>query len=198
MLRKIVSICIIIMFLMITTSFANTTGTVYLNASRDIVQIGDEIEVTINIENVKTSAFTAYLNFDDTKFEYISGTENTNVVGNRVITVWFDKFGGKEAKTGELVKIKFKAKADGLANFIVSGQYYSENGQLIDTNFKELQVQVGNKENKLALEEQGTDTNKSNAYLKSLRTDGEGIVPTFDKHIKQYYLNVTNTINAID
>ena len=198
MLRKIMNICIILICLMITKSFANTTGTVYLNTNKEIVEIGEEIEVTINIENIKTAAFTAYLNFDDTKFEYISGTENTNVIGNRVISVWFDQLGGKQAKTGELIKLKFKAKANGLANFVVSGQFYSENGQLIETDFKELQVEVGKKETKLTSDEQGTDTNKSNADLKSLRVDIEGIVPTFAQDVKQYYLNIRNTINNVD
>ena len=198
MLRKIMNICIILICLMITASFANTTGTVYLNTNKEIVEIGEEIEVTINIENIKTAAFTAYLNFDDTKFEYVSGTENTNVIGNRVISVWFDQLGGKQAKTGELIKLKFKAKANGLANFVVSGQFYSENGQLIETDFKELQVEVGKKETKLTSDEQGTDTNKSNADLKSIRVDIEGIVPTFDKNVKQYYLNIQNTINNVD
>ena len=198
MLRKIMNICIILICLMITKSFANTTGTVYLNANKEIIEIGEEIEVTINIENIKTAAFTAYLNFDDTKFEYISGTENTNVIGNRVISVWFDQLGGKQAKTGELIKLKFKAKANGLANFVVSGQFYSENGQLIETDFKELQVEVGKKEAKLTSDEQGTDTNKSNADLKSLRVDIEGIVPTFAQDVKQYYLNIRNTINNVD
>lgn len=198
MLRKIMNICIILICLMITKSFANTTGTVYLNTNKEIVEIGEEIEVTINIENIKTAAFTAYINFDDTKFEYISGTENTNVIGNRVITLWFDQLGGKQAKTGELIKLKFKAKANGLANFVVSGQFYSENGQLIETDFKELQVEVGKKEAKLTSDEQGTDTNKSNAELKSLRVDIEGIVPTFAQDVKQYYLNIRNTINNVD
>ena len=198
MLRKIMNICIILICLMITKSFANTTGTVYLNTNKEIVEIGEEIEVTINIENIKTAAFTAYLNFDNTKFEYISGTENTNVIGNRVITLWFDQLGGKQAKTGELIKLKFKAKANGLANFVVSGQFYSENGQLIETDFKELQVEVGKKETKLTSDEQGTDTNKSNADLKSLRVDIEGIVPTFTQDVKQYYLNIRNTINNVD
>ena len=198
MLRKIMNICIILICLMITESFANTTGTVYLNTNKEIVEIGEEIEVTINIENIKTAAFTAYINFDDTKFEYISGTENTNVIGNRVITLWFDQLGGKQAKTGELIKLKFKAKANGLANFVVSGQFYSENGQLIETDFKELQVEVGKKETKLTSDEQGTDTNKSNADLKSLRVDIEGIVPTFAQDVKQYYLNIRNTINNVD
>lgn len=198
MLRKIMNICIILICLMITKSFANTTGTVYLNTNKEIVEIGEEIEVTINIENIKTAAFTAYINFDDTKFEYISGTENTNVIGNRVITLWFDQLGGKQAKTGELIKLKFKAKANGFANFVVSGQFYSENGQLIETDFKELQVEVGKKETKLTSDEQGTDTNKSNADLKSLRVDIEGIVPTFAQDVKQYYLNIRNTINNVD
>lgn len=198
MLRKSISICIILICLLITTSFANTTSTVYLNTNKEIVEIGEEIEVTINIENIKTAAFTAYLNFDDTKFEYVSGTENTNVIGNRVISVWFDQFGGKQAKTGELIKLKFKAKAEGIANFVVSGQFYSENGQLIETDFKEIQVEVGKKETKLTSDEQGTDTNKSNADLKSLRVDIEGIVPTFAQDVKQYYLNIQNTINDID
>ena len=81
MKKKIIALLFI--FIIIVTSFkisnATTIGKVYIESNTNMVQKGEEIEITINIENVKTAAYNYSLHFDELKFEYISNIENTNV-----------------------------------------------------------------------------------------------------------------------
>lgn len=192
---------LIFCFLYLNESYANTTGTVFLTSDKQTVEINEEIEITLNIENTKTAAFTSYLNFDNSKLEYISGPENTNIIENCIISVWYDTTGGNESRQGELAKYKFRAKESGIANFIIDGEFYTQAGQLIQTNFKEVQVQIGNEESLLQIEakkEQGTNTQKDNSSLKNLRLNIPGIVPDFKKDIYEYYLTVSNDVNDIE
>lgn len=183
------------------TSIATTTGTVYLSSDKQAIEINEEIEITLNIKDINTAVFTSYLHFDNTKLEYISGPENTNIVDNHIIYVWYDETGGSNAKQGELAKFKFKALQNGTATFTTSGEYFTEAGQQIDINFEGTQVQIGKEETKLqkeAKEEQGTDTTTNNSHLNALRIDVEGIVPTFSKVIYEYDLTIGNEINDIE
>ena len=202
--KKLIFIGVIVLgiiFLIINICMATTTGTAYLESNKTIIEIEEEIEITIHLKDIQTSAFTAYLYFDNTKFEYLSGPENTNIVDNQIIYVWYDETGGKQSRQGELAKFKFKALQNGIATFTTSGEYYTETGQQIDIKFEEIQVQIGKEETKLqkeAKEEQGTDTTTTNSNLNALRIDVEGIVPTFSKDIYEYYLTIGNEINDIE
>ena len=188
MKKKIIAVLFI--FIIIVTSFkisnATTIGKVYIESNTSMVQKGEEIEITINIENVKTAAYNYSLYFDELKFEYISNIENTNVKENRIISVWYDTKGGKEAKQGELAKFKFKAKEDGIATFIVQGEFYNEKGQQEST----FQIQ--------SEEEKGDNKETTNANLQSLRLDIEGITPQFNEQNYEYYLTIPNDITDID
>lgn len=108
---------------------------------------------------------------------------------------------GSGAKQGELEKLVFKAKAKGLANFVINGEFYGEKGQLIKNKFENLQVQIGKEETSLekqGREEQGTNSEANNANLKSLRLDIEGIVPKFNSNITKYDITISNDINNIE
>lgn len=180
---------------------ATTTATVYLQSNRDIVEIDEEVEISFYIKNAKTAAFDTTIYFDETKLELVNKPENSNVNGNQIKIVWHDAKGGSGAKENELGKIKFKAKNKGMANFVINGEFYTEKGQLIQTNFEALQVQIGKEETNLekqAKEEQGTNTQSNNANLQSLRLDVEGIVPSFEPNIYDYDLTVGNNINDIE
>lgn len=203
MKKKIIALLFI--FIIIVTSFkisnATTIGKVYIESNTSMVQKGEEIEITINIENVKTAAYNYSLYFDELKFEYISNIENTNVKENRIISVWYDTKGGKEAKQGELAKFKFKAKEDGIATFIVQGEFYNEKGQQIETEFIEKQVTIGQQESTFQIEseeEKGDNKETTNANLQSLRLDIEGITPQFNEQNYEYYLTIPNDITDID
>ena len=203
MKKKIIAVLFI--FIIIVTSFkisnATTIGKVYIESNTNMVQKGEEIEITINIENVKTAAYNYSLYFDELKFEYISNIENTNVKENRIISVWYDTKGGKEAKQGELAKFKFKAKEDGIATFIVQGEFYNEKGQQIETEFIEKQITIGEQESTFQIqseEEKGDNKETTNANLQSLRLDIEGITPQFNEQNYEYYLTIPNDITDID
>ncbi len=204
-MRKTVNILIlIILFISISascTSTAATTATVNLTSNREIIEKGEEIEISINITEQKTASYLANLYFDDTKLEFVSGPENINVDNNNIKILWYDEQGGTGAKSGELCKIVFKAKNNGIANFVISGEFYTDKAQLIQTNFEILQVQIGGEETALeiqAKEEQGNNQEVSNANLEQFRVDIEGMIPEFETDIYQYDLTVSSDINDIE
>lgn len=182
-------------------SYASTTGIVSIITNQDVIEKEEEIEVIVNLENVKTVAFDFSLYFDDSKLEYLGGPENTNIIGNRIIFVWYDTNGGSGAVGGELAKFKFKAKEGGLATFSMQGEFYSQVGQLIQTDFRAKQIQIGQEQTileKQAEEEQGTSIEKNNVTLQVLRLNREGIIPNFNPNIHEYYLTVSNDIQNIE
>lgn len=182
-------------------SYATNTATVFLTSNQDIIDKEEEIEITVHIESAKTAAFSFWLYFDESKLEYIAGPENTNVIGNRIIFVWYDTEGGKAAKEGELAKFKFRARENGIATFSLQGEFYSQTGQLIQTDNREKQIQIGKEQSSLqkqAEDEQGTDIQSSNATLQVLRIDKEGITPTFEKNVHEYYLTVSSNVQEIE
>lgn len=197
--KILISFILLIICLFSTTSYAKETGTVYIESSRDVVEKGHTIEITVNLKDTTTAAFDFSLYFDNTKWDYISKIDNTKVENNHIIYVWYDKTGGRSAKNGELIKFKFKAKENGLSTFSLDGNFYNSSGQMIQATFKEKQVQIG-KEDKVLLneEEKGNNTNTSNANLEVLRLDIEGITPDFSSDIYEYYLTVKNSVKDIE
>lgn len=203
MKRKLITIVILILFLcgVCRICYAVETGTVYLESSRDILEKGEELEITVNLRDNDTAAFNFSIYFDNTKLDYISKIDNTNVEDNHIIYVWHDATGGRSPNQGEIAKFKFKAKEHGLVTFSIDGQFYNASGQLIKTNFEEEQVQIGKENEKLQNQsdnEQGTNSQISNANLQVLRLDVEGITPSFNKDIYEYYLTVSNDVKDID
>ncbi len=204
MKNKIINIFMLLIlvcgFYICNISYATQTGLVYIECNKENLEKNDEIEVSINLKDAKTAAFNFSLYFDNTKFEFISEAENVSVQENRIIYVWYDINGGKTPKDGEIAKFRFKAKEEGIANFSIEGEFYSETGQLIQVDFKEKQVQIKEKNgiSEEQKEEKGTNSQSENAYLQVLRLDTEGIVPTFNKDVYQYYLTVPNDINEIE
>ena len=122
------------------------------------------------------------------------------VARDKINFVWFDKLGGKEAKEGKIASFKFRAKENGKTTFTINGEFYNTNGQLINTNFKEEQVKIGKEDNlqKQLKEEQGTNLDNNNCNLKSLRTNIQGLVPNFEKEVKEYYLTVPNDVQDLE
>lgn len=186
-------------------SYANNQGVVYLTSEQNEVNQQEEIEITVNLKNSKIAACNFNIYFENEKVEFISvlNQENAmnNLVENRVSFVWFDVFGGERAKEGEIATFKFKSKENGSTTFTIDGEFYNEYGQLIETSFEEKQIRIGKEESKLqeqSEEEQGTNEENSNCNLQVLRLDREGIVPNFEKDIKEYYLAVPNNIKDID
>lgn len=182
-------------------SKATTTATILLETNKNIIEQGEEIEITLKIENNFTAAYSSNLYFDSTKFEFISGPENINIQENCIISVWYDEQGGSGAKQGELAKFIFKAKEEGIGNFTIEGEFFSSQGQLIETNNQTIQVQVGQEETafeKTAKEVENISTETSNANLQVLMINQEGLVPSFSADIYNYDITVSDDINKIE
>ena len=185
---------------------AEIESTIFLESNKQFLENGEEIEVTVNIENTKIAAFDLNLHFDSKKLEIVSSPENSNVVDDRIIFVWYDEKGGENSKQEELASFNFKAIDEGIANFAVDGNCYTEKGENVKIDFKELQIQIGeiSEENiNLELQKQKEevkqiDEAKNNAKLQFLRIDKEGLNPNFSNDIFNYYLTVDNSVNKID
>ncbi len=196
------TIFIITLFFLSTFIYATSTnkGMVYLSTNKEIIQKEEEIEISLFLENAETVALTAYFTYDESKLEFISGPENINVKQNQIIFVWYDDKGGENPKGGELAKLKFKAKEEGLATIHVSGEFYNKEAKLIKTNTNDIQIQIGKEDRtpEIAENEIGNNLQTNNAKLKTLRLDKEGLTPDFNKDIIEYYLTVPSSENNIE
>lgn len=187
------------------TSYASKTGTIYLSSNKQTIVNEEEVEISICIKNAETSAFTSYLYFDDSKLEYVSGPENTNIIGNRIIYVWYDETGGKVTKDGELAKFKFKAKENGVTTFNVEGEFYSNVGQLIQTNFEEIQIQIGNDQNSAEKQIEkkrnyieSNNIEAENTNLETLAVENILLYPPFDNSMTHYDIEVSNEVTNLN
>ncbi len=205
-MKKIINKIVLLLLVLISISasyksIAATTATVSLKSNKETIEKGEEVEISINITGQKTASYLANLYFDDTKLEFISGPENINVDKNNIKILWYDEQGGSGARLGELDKIVFKAKDNGIANLVISGEFYTDKAQLIQTKFESIQLQVGREETALeiqAKEEIGDNRETNNANLEQFRVNIEGIIPEFKSDIYQYDLTVSNDINDIE
>ena len=192
----VITIFMIILFSYPVKSRALENATFYLQSDKDNVIIGDEFEVSLNLKGINTSAYSIEIFFDTTKLEFVSGPENSNVIGNKVKIVWYDTNGGTEAKQGELEKLKFKSIAPGIADFDVNGEFFDENINLMQTDFENFQIEI--------LEQDVTEgvngraiQNQNSTQLKSLRLNVEGIVPDFETDIYDYSLTLPEQLKEI-
>lgn len=192
----VITIFMIILFSYPLKSRALENATFYLQSDKDNVIIGDEFEVSLNLKGINTSAYSIEIFFDTTKLEFISGPENSNVIGNKVKIVWYDSNGGTEVKQGELEKLKFKSIAPGIADFDVNGEFFDENINLMQTDFENFQIEI--LEQDVAEGVNGRSIQKQNStQLKSLRLNVEGIVPDFETDIYDYSLTLPEQLKEI-
>lgn len=203
MIGKLKVIFLILMglgFYICFESYGTNSATVFLQASQNTVQKGEIIGTTFGIKEQKTASYLATIYFDETKVEWVSGPENVIVDNNQVKILWYDNQGGNAAKQGSLGNLTWKAKEEGLANFVIEGEFYSEKGDLIQTSFENLQVQIGKEQSKIEAEqvEQRSNPQTDNANLQSLSLDVEGIVPNFDKDIYEYDISLSIDKNDLE
>ena len=183
--------------------YASTKGNVYLSSNKQEVNIGDEIEISINIEGFNTSAYNCELYFDNDKLDFLENAndkDNINLINNKINYIWFDRSGNDEV-TGNIKTFKFNAKKDGSVTFSLNGNFYTNKAQEVDTSFNNLQVNITNNDKsilqKQAEEEIGESNNRSNSKLQNLRLNIEGLVPEFNKDVFDYYLTINNNIITV-
>lgn len=218
MLEKF-SLVIILMLMCICcffhVSFAYETGTVYLKTNRESISKEEEFELIIGIESSKVAAFTSYVYFDNTKVEYISGPDYANVVGNKVICVWYDELGGSNPKSGELENLKFKAKENGNVEFSIEGEFYDEDGNLLETKFQNTSFLISDTTNDFFKEEVQNNIQNDiepsnietieiekekiiNTNLENLAVENFLLNPNFDPNITNYEIEISNEITSLN
>ena len=202
---------LLIVFIFDNNIYADSSKNIYLNSNKYSLKRGEEFIVTLNADNVAFGAFTTYINFDKDKIEFVSGPENINVKENEIIYVWFDKSGGSSSKKDVLGEFKFKAKKEGTITITCFGDFYDNNGEKLDINFKEVVFFINDdkKENKNTgerniiisedLEESSFDS-KSSTFLETLEVEDVILYPNFDNSNYEYNGQVsvdTSDINIL-
>lgn len=174
------------------------------------VYLDETFKIYIDIGNISVSAYTLNLYFDNSKLEYAEGPENTNILNNRIITIWYDEKGGINPKENEqIAEFKFRAIEEGDVSFNLSGEFFDKDGNVLNVNDSNIQLKIkGIQESKDDNQEEKEDLTTSNdSSLKILRLSEEGIVPEFSPDIKDYYfvtskdftnLNITAIPNNSD
>lgn len=197
-------------------SLGTVDTTVYLVADKNSVREGEILEVSFNVKGENVVSYLANLYFDETKFEFVSGPQNIKVDGNDIKILWYDEQGGNGAKQGELGKLVFKAKENGLANFVIDGEFYDESTNILQTNFENLQIEIGeNSNNDVKYVENGDNLTEQsqvslkdenyigkeqeeeelkNTNLETLAIEGALLYPPFDNNVTEYNTEVSNDV----
>ena len=71
-------------------SEATTSASVKLKAIKDIIESGEQVEISFNIIGQKTATYSAHIYFDDTKLDFVSGHENLVIEKNHIKIIWYD------------------------------------------------------------------------------------------------------------
>ena len=203
-MKKIV-VCLILLLIILNIcikSFAiqnENENSIYLDVTNTEIKTGDEFSLSINLGNTNVSAFDLQIYFNDELLEYVSGPENTNVVGSKIITVWYDETGGEKAKQNcELVKYTFKAKEIGTEYIAIQGEFYNTEGIEVE-NFTDGIEIIANEETKTEFIEvsEQSQVSSSNSKLEILRLNHEGITPIFSPDITEYYF-LTEDLTSLE
>lgn len=203
-MKKIV-VCLILLLIILNIcikSFAiqnENENSIYLDVTNTEIKTGDEFSLSINLGNTNVSAFDLQIYFNDELLEYVSGPENTNVVGSKIITVWYDETGGEKSKQNcELVKYTFKAKEIGTEYIAIQGEFYNTEGTEVE-NFTDGIEIIANEETKTEFIEvsEQSQVSSSNSKLEILRLNYEGITPIFSPDITEYYF-ITEDLTSLE
>lgn len=195
-----ISIFIIIVFTILNIKCIAKVE-ITLDSSDYKPQKNEEISITANIERENIAAYTIWLYYDNEKVECISNEDNLNILEDKIIYTWFSET-GKNKSLEELADIKFRGKQEGIATFNIIAEVYNENGREIDIKYGQTDVlivevkQDNNKDKKEVVLE--NNVKEDNAFLKIMRVNREGINPSFDKDIKEYYLIVDENVRELD
>lgn len=188
-----ITIISIVIILSTKIVLANAT----INTNQTNLKVGEEFSFTINTQNMNVAAFDLKINFNPDMLEYVSGPENTNVIDNKIITVWYDEQGGANSKNNcELVKYTFRTKNIGDTDIIIDGQFYDEQGNEKQNINQGLQINIVEENEKIStVNEESVESN--NSQLKELRLNEEGMLPVFDPDTTEYYF-YTENLNRLE
>lgn len=198
-MKKIVtSILILFLTTIFNINISLATENLYIITDSKTIIKNENFKIYINIKDIKVAAYNLNIYFDNNIVEYVSGSENTNVSTNKIINVWYDESGGQKIKQNqEIAVFEFKAKETGTTSFNLIGEFFDSNGNKIEVNNANLQIDIKETEENNSEVKQTTEKN-NNSLLKIMRLDKEGIIPEFSPDIKDYYFLTDLNTDKID
>lgn len=168
-----------------------------INADKENTNLNENFKIYVNVGNINVASYTLNIYFDTTKVEYVSGSDNTNVINNRIINIWYDETGGKNIKNNqEIAVFEFKAKETGTASFYLSGELFDNNANRIQVNNSYTNISISEENKNTKTSENINQTN--NSMLKIMRLDKEGITPEFSPDIQEYYFTTDLSTNSLN
>lgn len=196
---KIISAIVLIGLISSNLSMA-TSENLILRTDGNTIKIGQKFKLYVDLGNISVASYNYNIHFNKEIVEYISGPENTNVVDDRIISVWYDENGGKTPKVNRnIASFEFLAKGTGIANFNLEGEFFDSDGNEIDINNTNITINIENlDENIQNIQTQEVQGEKTNSLLKIMRLDKEGITPEFSPDIKEYYFIADMSVNSLN
>lgn len=194
---RILLLAIIIICASIPMSYAVSDIGVVVN--KEVLQVGEELQVSINLSDVDVAGFTFNIFFDRDKLEYIGGPENSNNIDDQIIYTWVSET-GENVQSVEAETFFFRTKNTGTASIIVTGEFYNSQGVEVDIDDKKVEVSIEKTEDLIQTqpEDFNSEGTKNSTNLKSLRINEEGISPDFSPEIKEYYFIAGKEISSFD
>lgn len=179
-----------------------TSKNLILRTDNNTIKMGENFKIYVDIGNIKVASYNYNIYFDDKMVEYISSSDNTNVVENKIISVWYDLNGGKTPKVNEnIASFEFLAKSEGIANFNIEGEFFDENGNKLDISNTNATINIERLDENIQKEQDKeieTKSKSNNSLLKIMRLDKEGITPEFSSNIKEYYFIADLNVNSLE
>ena len=191
-MKKIITLFMLILIILnvnIISLATESHDNVFLQTSKTEIKKDEEFSLRIQLANMEVASFDLNIFFNQERLEYVSGPENTNVVGNKIITVWYDETGGQNAKQNcELASYTFKVKEVGNDLITIQGTFYNDEGTEIENYIDGFEIvsEESEETEKIEISEQ-SQVPDNNAKLQILRINHEGITPIFSPDITEYY-----------
>ncbi len=170
-------------------------------SSKQKIELEEQTEINILLQEAPVAALSLEIVWDQNKLEYRRGPENANVSQGRVLYTWVSS-NGKNVSNLEIGGFIFRAKQEGTASIVVTGDFYREDGTKLEISSQNLELQIG--QEKLQLAEENNEIaqwqieDTTTAKLAVMRLGYEGISPDFSPDIHEYYLTVPKEITNID
>ncbi len=196
MKRKVLSIiCLSLLVLVSILNIESNAKTILnIKMNKEEINVGEELDLTIENGDVSAAACTIWIYFDNDKLECLTKLDNLNVINNRIIYTWISE-NGYNTELTNFLNLKFKAKNAGIASFTIITEMYDEKGKEIEMDSSataEIKIIEENSQKQ-------TKNNESNSLnLDIMRLDIEGIVPNFSPDITEYYIVVDEDIEKIN
>jgi len=167
--------CFIIAILLLNPIMVNAASGTYSISSSSTVEVGNTITVKFTIKASKLFYWQAYITYDTSKLQLVSGSTNFQGESDNASSGQ-----GSVTKT-----LKFKAKKTGSAWVAIAmgNKENNINADIQEVSFKKVTKNITIKEKKVV-------TYSSNNYLKSLSIDGYKLTPDFNKNTLEYSIEL--------